>query len=321
MTVHLSAGIDAGLVWHTGEPARDQHELIAGRAAVRLDNRGVVTVSGPDRLSWLHSLTTQHLDQLACGVAVSALVLSPTGHIEHAFRGVDDGETFWAITEPGRASALVQWLSRMRFMRKVEVSDRSDAFRVVWLARRGLEDAGKLPTGSVALDSEVSAGVELAVDVIVPRASDWPTLPDSGVWAFEALRIAAGVPRIFVDTDERTIPNEIALYGTHLDKGCYRGQETVARVYNLGRPPRRLTLLHLDGSQHGLPEAGSPVELGERAVGLVGSVARHYELGPIGLGLIKRNIPLDATLVVDGVAAAQETLVDPEVGLHVRPLR
>src|SRR5690606_9717902 len=105
----------------------------------------------------------------------------------------------------------------------------------------------------------------------------------------------------------------------HLDKGCYRGQETVARVHTLGRPPRRLTLLHLDGSENRLPTAGSPVLNGDKDGGFVGSSARPHELGPIALAVVKRNVPVAATLTVDGMPANQEVVVDPEVGLHVRP--
>jgi folate-binding protein YgfZ len=159
-----------------------------------------------------------------------------------------------------------------------------------------------------------------------PRAS-LTSLPDElgtpvGTWAWEALRIAAGICRVGVDTDERTIPNEAGLLGraVHLEKGCYRGQETVARVHTLGRPPRRLVLLHLDGSVDHLPAHGSDLVLDGTRVGSVGSSARHHELGPIALALIKRNTDPAATLVVDGVAAAQEVVVDPEAGLHVRPV-
>jgi len=141
------------------------------------------------------------------------------------------------------------------------------------------------------------------------------------------LRIAAGRARAFVDTDEKTIPNEGAAPegerlgdAVHLAKGCYRGQETVARVHTLGRPPRRLTLLHLDGSEERLPAVGAEVVAGGRPVGRMGSSAIHHELGPIGLALLKRNTPVGAALAVDGVAASQEVVVDPDVGLHVRPL-
>lgn len=316
--IRASVGPDAGLIWHSGHPLREQTELAAGRAAVRLPNRGVFTITGPDRLTWLHSLTSQHLDQLAPGVATTALVLSPTGHTEHVLHGVDDGSTFWGFTEPGRVDALVGWLDRMRFMRQVEVASRTD-LQVVWLARQALDAVGVPPAPGIVRASDIPAGHSPAVEVFVPRDAAWPDLPDAGTWAFDALRIAAGVPRVFVDTDERTIPNEIGLLGTHLDKGCYRGQETVARVHNLGRPPRRLVLLHLDGSGHELPASGTPLTLDERVVGFVGSAALHHELGPIGLGLVKRNVPTDATLDAAGIAAAQEALVDPEVGLHVRP--
>jgi hypothetical protein len=145
--------------------------------------------------------------------------------------------------------------------------------------------------------------------------------PACGLWAYEALRIARGEPRLGLDTDHRTIPNEVGWIGSavHLEKGCYRGQETVARVHTLGRPPRRLTLLHLDGSENRLPAVGSELRAGEKAVGFVGTSARHHELGPIALAMVKRTVPLDQQLEVDGLPAAQEVLVDPEVGLHVRP--
>ena len=145
--------------------------------------------------------------------------------------------------------------------------------------------------------------------------------PRAGTWAYEARRIATGVPRVGLDTDHRTLPNELGVLGVavHLDKGCYRGQEAVARVHNLGRPPRRLVRLLLDGTAETLPEVGAPVEVDGRPVGFVGGSARHHELGPIALALVKRSTPVDATLSVQGIPAAQELLVDPEVGLHVRP--
>ena len=314
MTVLLERGADAGAPWHYGDPMREQRGLEQGEGVVDLSHRGVVTVSGPDRLGWLHSLTTQHLERLEPGRGVTALVLSPQGHLEHVLYGVDDGETFWAHTEPGAAPALATWLDRMRFRMRVEVADRSDAYAVVWAA------------GDAAGPHLVRAGEDSlgGREVFVPRA-ELPSVltgaPRAGMWAYEARRIAAGVPRIGVDTDHRTIPNEAGLIGVavHLDKGCYRGQETVARVHTLGRPPRRLVRLHLDGIVDALPEPGTAVELNGRAVGFVGSSARHYELGPIALGLVKRNVPVAADLVVGGIAASQEVLVDPEVGLHVRP--
>ena len=233
-------------------------------------------------------------------------MLSPNGHIEHVLAGVDDGTRMLVWTEPGRAAALVDFLTSMRFTMRVEVRPRDD-LRLAWVGN-DVEIPGEW------MHRPALGGREVFRPADVPLPEGTP----AGTWAFDAHRIASGTPRIFVDTDARTIPNEIGLFGTHLDKGCYRGQETVARVHNLGRPPRRLTLLHLDGTAEELPAVGSALEVGGRSVGFVGSSARHHELGPIALALVKRATPLDATLTVDGIAAAQEVLVDPEVGLHFR---
>ena len=307
----LTEGRDAGVPWHYGDPMREQRLISAG-ATVDLSHRGVVTVTGPDRLTWLHSLTTQHLLGLKPGESTTALVLSPQGHIEHVVYGVDDGETFWAHTEPGAAPALAAWLDRMRFMMRVEVADRTADVAVVWTSAA--------PTGGwVTRQGADSLGGR---EHFVPRGELAAALdgPWAGTWAYEAHRIAAGVPRIGLDTDHRTIPNEIGVLGiaVHLDKGCYRGQETVARVHTLGRPPRRLVRLLLDGHAEALPPAGSDLLLDGRTVGTVGSSARHFELGPIALALVKRNVDPTATLTADGIAANQETLVDPDIGLHVR---
>ncbi len=309
--VIMDEGIDEGLAWHYGNPVAEGRAMADGVGVADLHNRDVVEVEGPDRLTWLHSLTSQHVENLSPGAPTTALILAPTGHIEHVLHGVDDGQRFLAWTEPGRGAALVEWLDRMRFMSRVEVRLRPD-LRMAWFGHRVA-----VPQGWAARDSELGGS-----DVFVPQDAELPHESASavpvGMWAFEAARVAAGVPRIFVDTDHRTIPNEIGLLGTHLEKGCYRGQETVARVHTLGRPPRRLVQLHLDGSLSILPEDGAPLMLNGRAVGFVGSSARHHELGPIALGLVKRNVPIDAELLAGDIPAAQEILVDPEVGLHVR---
>ncbi|MGD7788653.1 YgfZ/GcvT domain-containing protein [Propionibacteriaceae bacterium Y1700] len=307
------SGPDVGVAWHHGDPMGEQRALESGHGAVDLHHRDVLTVAGPDRLTWLHQLTTQHLEQLAPGVGTTALILSPNGHIEHVLYGVDDGETFWAHTEPGAAASLVDFLTRMKFMSRVEITDLSSSYGVLW--RPGAPVEGDRITRQ-ADDSLGGHDVFVPLDEIAQEVGGNP----AGTWAYEALRIAAGVPRIGVDTDHRTIPNEAGLLGVgvHLDKGCYRGQETVARVHNLGRPPRRLVRLLLDGSVDQLPGVGDALLLGDKQVGLVGSSARHHELGPIALGLIKRNVPTDADLVTGEIACAQEVLVDPELGLHVR---
>ncbi|HXU98433.1 MAG TPA: folate-binding protein, partial [Jiangellaceae bacterium] len=241
-----ATSFDAGVPAHYGDPMREQR--VPG--PVDLSHRGVVTVSGPDRLSWLHSLTSQHVEHLGPGSSTETLVLSPQGHIEHALYAVDDGTAFWAHVEPGTAPALVEFLDSMRFLLRVEVADVSDEFAVVW--EPDTEQHG----------SYLSRVTDRGREVFVARSELARYVGDtpSGTWAHEARRIAAHQPRLGVDTDHKTIPHEVGWIGSavHLDKGCYRGQETVARVHNLGRPPRRLVMLHLDGSAERLPAHCDP---------------------------------------------------------------
>ena len=329
MTVLATEGPDAGVAWHYGNPTAEGRAIDAGTAVVDLSHRDVVTVSGSDRLKWLHSLTSQVFDGLAPGVANTAYILSPNGHIEHVLYGVDDGDTYWAWTEPGRGADLVAWLDSMRFMMRVEVALR-DEYGIVWRPGDPSTGSGDGPTGSG--DGPTGSGDWLhragadslgGYETFLPRdevAAVLATGTPVGTWAYEAHRIQAGVVRIGIDTDDRTIPNELGVPSTAvaLDKGCYRGQETVARVWNLGRPPRRLVRLHLDGSMSALPATGADLLADGKAVGRVGGSARHHELGPIALGLVKRGIAVDAPLVVDDIAASQEMLVDPEAGVHFR---
>ncbi|MFC8896384.1 CAF17-like 4Fe-4S cluster assembly/insertion protein YgfZ [Streptomyces cinereoruber] len=306
-------GRDEGVAAHYGDLFREQRALSSGEGFVDLSHRGVVAVSGDDRLSWLHLLLTQYMTDLPPGRATEALVLSANGHIEHALYLVDDGETVWAHVEPGTQGELIAYLESMKFFYRVEVADRTEDTAVV-----------HLPAGSIA---EVPEGVVVREtphgrDLFLPRA-DLESFaashgPAAGILAYEALRVEACRPRLGFETDHRTIPHEIGLIGgaVHLQKGCYRGQETVARVQNLGKPPRRLVFLHLDGSEVLLPGHGTPVRLasdGEdgRQLGFVTTAVRHHELGPIALALVKRNVPVDAPLVAGTTAAAQETVVEP----------
>ncbi|RKS71168.1 hypothetical protein BZB76_5654 [Actinomadura pelletieri DSM 43383] len=300
---------DQEVAAHYGEPAQEQRALEDGTAFVDRGNRGVVKVSGPDRLRWLHSLLSQHLDGLKPFEPTEALLLGPNGHIENHLFLVDDGEAVWAHVEPGAAAPLVEFLDRMRFMLRVEVADVSADHAVITVP--GPARPGELAWPDVAG----------TVTRIVPRGEVPEGLRPAGLWAYEALRIAEHRPRLGFDTDHRTIPHEAGYVETavHLNKGCYRGQETVARVHNLGRPPRRLVFLHLDGSVDRLPAHGDPVEIpGGRTVGFVGSAARHHELGPVALALVKRNVPVDAELLAGGVAAAQEIVVSPDTGANAQ---
>ncbi len=316
---------DEGVAAHYGDPAREQRALDTAAGFVDRSNRGVVTVTGPDRLSWLHSLTSQHLENLQAGDSAQALILDPNGHVEHHLTLTDDGATTWIHTEPGRAEPLTAFLDSMRFMLRVQVADVSSDYGVLSLLGPDREGfAGGLEgipvggtTGRLAINDLI-----VRRDVLAATAGNLARrgAAVAGMWAFEALRIAAHVPRLGVDTDHRTIPHEVGWIETavHLNKGCYRGQETVARVHNLGHPPRRLVFLNLDGSVDRLPAHGDPVELDGAEVGTTGSAARHYELGPIALALVKRTVPVDATLLAGGIAAAQEVIVSPDAGANVK---
>jgi tRNA-modifying protein YgfZ len=314
-------GLDKGVAAHYGDPYAEQRSLALAWGVVDRSQRSVVRITGPDRLSWLHSLTTQDLEKLSPGASAEALVLSPQGHVEHHLTLTDDGTATWVHVEPGTAPGLLEFLASMRFMLRVEMEDVTAEYAVLTVKGPDRPD----PHGATAA-AKIALGDE--VDLILPRdglADAVSAARDAGaglagMWAYEALRIAAGRPRAGLDTDHRTIPHEVGWIETavHLNKGCYRGQETVARVHNLGHPPRRLVLLHLDGSEDRLPRHGEPVRLDETAVGLVGSSARHYELGPIALGLVKRTVPVDATLTADGIAAAQEVIVSPDAGGNVQ---
>ncbi|MBT3164558.1 folate-binding protein YgfZ [Streptomyces sp. Vc74B-19] len=306
-------GVDEGVAAHYGDLFREQRALADGTGFVDLSHRGVVTVSGPERLTWLHLLLTQHVQDLPPHRATEALILSANGHIEHALYLVDDGETVWAHVEPGTQESLIAYLESMKFFYRVEVADRTADIAVV-----------HLPAGSI---TEVPEGVAVREtpygrDLFLPRgeleAYADKAGPATGLLAHEALRVEQHRPRLGFETDHRTIPHELGWIGSavHLQKGCYRGQETVARVQNLGKPPRRLVFLHLDGSEVHLPVPGTELRLaadGEdgRKIGFITTSARHHELGPVALALVKRNVPVDAPLLAGDTAAAQETVVEP----------
>lgn len=370
--------VDVGVAAHYGDPTGEQRALAQGRAVVDLSHRAVITVTGADRLSWLTTLSSQQLTTLRPGESTELLMLDVAGRIEHAPAVVDDGETVWLITEADHGATLVDWLESMKFMLRVEITDRTGEVGV-------LGSVAELPEG---LPGALGVRWQDPWPEIVPGAvsyaavddadhpgadwSWWMTLVErtslsaavealgqhqwqvAGVLGAEALRIAAWRPRLAREVDEKAIPHELDIIRTsvHLEKGCYRGQETVARVHNLGHPPRRLVFLHLDGSEHTLPAVGSevlapadvtaatPETLSkERAVGRVTSAARHHEMGPIALALVKRRVDPEASLVVrdphetaapaDGAeetaaspvpsfyAAAQELIVRPDAGKTV----
>jgi folate-binding protein YgfZ len=316
---------DAPVAAHFGDPLREQR---ATEAVVDRSHRGVLRLTGPERLPFLHNLSTQHLLGLADGQATQTLILSPHGHIEHHLWVSAVGDALYLDTEPGCLEPLREFLLKMRFFTQVEIDDAAlKVFSVVG-PDLGLPEPDvlpvpgpKFPTGSVAprptsiyAVAPVPGGFarrsSLGLDYLVPDESALPALPRVGLWAYEAWRVAERLPRLGFDTDHKTLPSEVDLTGVavHLEKGCYRGQETVARVHHLGRPPRALRLMHLDGitSDH-LPAPGTPVTSGERQVGFIGTAVRHFEQGPIALGILRRNISGDTPLVAGESTVAVES--------------
>ncbi|MDR7302205.1 CAF17-like 4Fe-4S cluster assembly/insertion protein YgfZ [Haloactinomyces albus] len=342
--------VDSGVPWHFGDPFSEQRS--ATRSAVVMDrsHREVITVTGEERLSWLHLVLSQHLTELDEDHGTEALVLDSQGRIDsHMLVAQHDGAVYLDTDAGAQASSalpsmgvdgrqsLVEYLDAMRFWSKVEVREATDLAVLTVIGPEAVTILEKAGVSAVPSEPYGVAGLPgggiirylpfrglFTADLLIPRTSlvDWWTLlTDSGArpagtLAYEALRVEALRPRVGFDTDERAIPHELGWIhvAAHVAKGCYRGQETVAKVHNVGQPPRRLLLLHLDGSVEIRPEAGDPVWHGDRKVGRVGSVVLHHELGPVALALLKRSAPVDVELMAGdseqerAVAAA----VDPD---------
>ena len=326
-------GPDAGAVWHYGDPLGEQRAADTEAIAVDRSHRGVLTLTGNDRQTWLHTISTQFVSDLPDGATTQNLSLDGQGRVEDHWIQTELAGTTYLDTEPWRAQPLLEYLRKMVFWS--EVTPASADLAVLSLLGPKLADQAVLDVlGVDALPAELNAVAtgdgfvrrmpgtadgQVELDLLVPRAeaAGWldrltqAGVRPGGVWAYEAHRVAAMRARLGVDTDERTIPHEVGWIGgpgagaVHLDKGCYRGQETVARVHNLGRPPRMLALLHLDGSVD-RPSTGGPVLAGGRAVGRLGTVVDHVDLGPIALALLKRGLPGETKLATgpDGSVAA-----------------
>jgi folate-binding protein YgfZ len=326
-------GPDAGAVWHYGDPLGEQRAADTEAIAVDRSHRGVLTLTGNDRQTWLHSISTQFVSDLPDGATTQNLSLDGQGRVEDHWIQTELAGTTYLDTEPWRAQPLLEYLRKMVFWS--EVTPASADLAVLSLLGPKLADRAVLDAlGVDALPAELTAVAtgdgfvrrmpgtadgQVELDLLVPRAeaAGWldrltqAGVRPGGVWAYEAHRVAAMRARLGVDTDERTIPHEVGWIGgpgagaVHLDKGCYRGQETVARVHNLGRPPRMLALLHLDGSVD-RPSTGGPVLAGGRTVGRLGTVVDHVDLGPIALALLKRGLPGETKLATgpDGSVAA-----------------
>jgi folate-binding protein YgfZ len=322
--------VDQGIPWHYGNPLAEQKALSAGEAVVDLSNRAITKLVGVDRLTWLDSLTSHSVAGLTDSNSATTLILSPHGHVEFELHVIDKNEITYLISDVGTGPKLREYLLKMRFMKQVEILDSPELAVVfesvrdfdpnnpTWLVPVEFINSGITPSGSSAggdAAKYVKARPQVfnGREVIINRADLPARLMDrfpAGSWAYNAYRIAAGVARM-VELDHKTLPHEIGLIGpaVHLSKGCYRGQETVARVHNLGKPPRRLVLLHLESGDLPMPAPGDLVKLNNSEVGIVLASAQHFELGPIALGLVKRSIDLSSELLVGSHKATQEEIV------------
>lgn len=318
---------DAGAVWHYGDPLGEQRAAAHDAVVIDRSHRAVIALTGAERRTWLHSICTQHVAVAPDGSCTENLSLDGQGRVEDHWLQTELGDVTYLDTEPWRGEPLLAYLKKMVFWSDVQAAS-SDLAVLTLLGPRLADPELVSALGLDALPAE-STAVALAgggflrrlpatpgqvhLDLLVPREDkdQWLNrltgagVRQAGVWAYEALRVAAVAPRLGLDTDDRTIPHEVGWIGppgegaVHLDKGCYRGQETVARVHNLGRPPRMLVLLHLDGSAE-RPATGDPVLAGGRQVGRLGTVVDHVDLGPIALALLKRNLPADTPLTTGG---------------------
>ncbi|MDQ4214419.1 YgfZ/GcvT domain-containing protein [Microbacterium sp. ASV81] len=336
---------DGPLVQHFGDPIREQRALERGAAVAPLGDRTVIELAGSDRLTWLDSITSQSVARLAAGQSTELLVLDPQGHVEHVAAVLDDGGSTWLIADAADAEPLATWLQRMVFRADVQVSVHPElavvGFFAGGTAEQKAEAAALAPHGVPVVWTDPwpavqPGGHQYHVGADHPGAAyHWRTavldeagaaalatdaeLERAGALAAEALRIAAWRPRWAAEVDDRSIPHETDWIrsAVHLNKGCYRGQETVAKVHNLGHPPRRIAALHLDGSDDLLPDHGAPVLAGDDEVGRITSAARHHELGPIALAILSRRAPAGDLVVrtPDGdIAAAQEIIVPADAG-------
>ena len=318
----------------------------------------MLIVTGPDRAE-LAGLADQPEPRAASRRAESAetLLLDATGRIEHAVRVVDDGVTTWLLVEGAGTAPLAAFLDRMRFMLRVEVADRSAEFATIgdaWAssmprrrggARRRAAGLARPVAAVVARRppvrraSRASGGRVDWIELIVPRAALADAAAACAVRAgrrdARRSRRCASPPggrALATEVDEKTIPHELDWLrsAVHLGKGCYRGQETVAKVHNLGHPPRRLVMLHLDGSDAVLPAPGDEVvgekvaepEPGEDPSGARSAASPRARCttssGPIALAVVKRPAPADLPLTVLShgieVAAAQVEIVPADAG-------
>src|SRR6266545_5519580 len=304
-----------------------------GVVAVERPDLAVLELHGADVLRYLHSVSTQHTEGLRPGDATRALLLSPKGKIEFAFRlAVLDGGVL-LDTEAEAAQALAERLARFVFRYDVRVgAPRPGAVSLLGPgADRALAAAG-LPVppagpgeAAVAVGGLVAHRGELGVDLVGERAPGaLRAVEGNGVArapleVWELLRVERGLPRWGRELTDDVIAEEAGLLGScvHLDKGCYPGQETVARVHNLGQVQRRLAGLRFGGEE--LPPPGTDLTTeDDRRAGQVRSGVDHPELGPIALAYVRRIVTPGQLVLAGGVGGRVVELPFPTASRPVQ---
>ncbi len=314
---------------HFDNPLVEQRELLNGSRVVLIDDKSVIKVTGADRLTWLNAMLSQNVANLSAGDSAEGLFLDAQGRIEQSVHLIETGDETYLIVAAENRTKLLGWLDQMIFRSKValESSDfvvlasfGSGHSNLVWK-----DNWNDDPTGSVRYAERRGEPWNYFESLLSPETAQelLAQTKQAGSLALESLRVAAHRPAQPNEIDEKTLPHELDWLSSavHLSKGCYRGQESVAKVHNLGHPPRRLVLLHLDGSGHALAAAGDEVFVSgtDKSIGRITSIGQHFELGPIALAVITRNVDEKASLFVRSefgeIAANQETIVPPTAGM------
>jgi folate-binding protein YgfZ len=267
-----------------------------------------IGLGGDDVLGYLHAVCTQHTADLRPGDATQALLLSPKGKIEFAFRLAVLERGVLLDTEAGAAAALAERLARFVFRHDVTVG--RPAAGAASLLGPGADTA--LAAAGLPVPAPGRAGVAgpdlvvqrtpVGADLLGPAAPgavaalERAGVERAGPERWEQARVAEGLPRTGRELTDDVLAEEAGLLGSHvhLDKGCYPGQETVARVHNLGQVQRRLAGLRFepgDGARPGLPGPGTDLVADDgRRAGQLRSVVDHPRLGPIGLAYVRRVV-------------------------------
>jgi tRNA-modifying protein YgfZ len=282
--------------------------------------RGKLAVVGPDAAEYLQGQLTNDVEALEPGDGQYAALLDRKGHMQADMRVLrPTDEEIWLDTEPGALAACRRHLQMYSIGREVEVADVSEERAILSLiGPRSVEVAGGAALPENACEAMTIGGVEcLAVGTIggidlIAAAADSARLLEALLAAgavevtpeaAEILRIEAGTPRYGAEMGAETMPAEAGIVedAVSFTKGCYIGQETVARLHYKGRPNR-----HLRGLRLSAPAApGAALRLGEKEVGRLGGSAVSPALGPIGLAILRREAEPGAELAVgeDGVTA------------------